>query len=210
MPHYESGSSGSLDNSVCKRLRISSLVDMSADDNTYKLFSTACDLLDVLRSRGMETENWNIMLARLKKRMWPRSILLFGACKIKLRTPMPSKAIQLLRSRFLLSLPQPLLQQCTQLHLLRFVFHMAAMMARLLIKTVPKFQQPNQNPEFQMHARYLASVVAEPPAMAKLTRGCQTNSSKGLRNLFLNTGDLKSMVVHVFKTSPIEQLFTLP
>ncbi len=57
MPRNESGSSGSLDNSGCIRLRISSLVDMSADENPYELFGTACDLLDVLCRRGVETKN---------------------------------------------------------------------------------------------------------------------------------------------------------
>ena len=62
MPQNESGSSGSLDNSGCKRLCIS-----SADESPYELFGTACDLLRVLRSKGMdamETENWNLMLRR--------------------------------------------------------------------------------------------------------------------------------------------------
>ena len=47
MPHYESGF---LDNSDCKRLRISSLVDMPAEEDTYDLCASANDLVDEMRS----------------------------------------------------------------------------------------------------------------------------------------------------------------
>ena len=54
MPHHESGS---LDNS--ERLSISSLVDIPAEDDKYDLFGTAPDLLELMGSRAMHTENWN-------------------------------------------------------------------------------------------------------------------------------------------------------
>ena len=48
--------SGSLDISGFKRLRISSLVDMPADDtvDTYDLCASACDLVDQMRSKGID------------------------------------------------------------------------------------------------------------------------------------------------------------
>ena len=68
MSHHESGSldSGSLDNSDCKRLRISSLVtvDMPAEEDTYGLYGAAIELVDEMRSRGFdsETDMWNNLL----------------------------------------------------------------------------------------------------------------------------------------------------
>ena len=49
MPHHESGS---LD-SDCKRLRISSLVHMSAEEYMYFLHISASDFVDDLRSKGL-------------------------------------------------------------------------------------------------------------------------------------------------------------
>ena len=63
MPHHDSHASGSLDNSGCKRLRISSLVcDMSAEHEKYVLFASGGDLVDELRSKGFHTNMWETML----------------------------------------------------------------------------------------------------------------------------------------------------
>ena len=63
MPHHEIHASGSLDNSGCKRLRISSLVDdMAEEENIYDLYASAIELLDEMRSRCMDTEHWSNML----------------------------------------------------------------------------------------------------------------------------------------------------
>ena len=52
-----------LDNSGCKRLRISSLVcDMSAEQDKYVLFASGSDLVDELRSKGFHTNMWETML----------------------------------------------------------------------------------------------------------------------------------------------------
>jgi hypothetical protein len=54
-----------LDNSGCKRLRISSLVcDMSAEHEKYVLFASGSDLVDELRSKGFDTDMWKTMLTR--------------------------------------------------------------------------------------------------------------------------------------------------
>ena len=45
-----------LDNSGCKRLRISSLVcDMSAENSVYALMASGSDLVDKLRTKGLDT-----------------------------------------------------------------------------------------------------------------------------------------------------------
>ena len=63
MPHHEIHASGSLDNSGCKRLRISSLVDaMAEEENIYDLYASAIELLDAMTSRSMATEHWSKML----------------------------------------------------------------------------------------------------------------------------------------------------
>jgi hypothetical protein len=63
MPHHEIHDSGSLDNSGCKRLRISSLVDdMAEEENIYDLYASAIELLDEMSSRSMATEHWSKML----------------------------------------------------------------------------------------------------------------------------------------------------
>ena len=63
MPHDEIHASGSLDNSGCKRLRISSLVDdMAEEENIYDLYASCIELLDEMRSRCMDTEHWSNML----------------------------------------------------------------------------------------------------------------------------------------------------
>ena len=63
MPHHEIHASGSLDNSGCKRLRISSLVDdMAEEENEFALYASAIALLDEMSSRGMPTEHWSNML----------------------------------------------------------------------------------------------------------------------------------------------------
>ena len=68
MPHHEIHASGSLDNSGCKRLRISSLVDDMAEEeiqeNIFDLFTSGIELLDQMRGCGMDTANWNKMLHR--------------------------------------------------------------------------------------------------------------------------------------------------
>ena len=68
MPHDEIHASGSLDNSGCKRLRISSLVDDMAEEeiqeNIFDLFRVGIELLDQMRGCGMDTANWNKMLHR--------------------------------------------------------------------------------------------------------------------------------------------------
>ena len=68
MPHHEIHASGSLDNSGCKRLRISSLVDDMAEEeiqeNIFDLFRVGIELLDQMRGCGMDTANWNKMLHR--------------------------------------------------------------------------------------------------------------------------------------------------
>jgi hypothetical protein len=52
---------GSLDNS--ERLRISSLVDMSAEEeDMYDVCATASDLVDAMRLRFMETQTWLLMI----------------------------------------------------------------------------------------------------------------------------------------------------
>ena len=58
MPHHEIHASGSLDNSGCKRLRISSLVDdMAEEENEFDLYASAIELLDEMSSRSMATEH---------------------------------------------------------------------------------------------------------------------------------------------------------
>ena len=64
MPHHEIHASGSLDNSGCKRLRISSLVDMPEEENIYVLYNSGIKLLDEMRACGMDTTNRNKMLDR--------------------------------------------------------------------------------------------------------------------------------------------------
>ncbi len=67
MPHH---ASGSLDNSGCKRLRISSLVDMpEEEDNAIQDISEICvlhasgiALLDEMSIRCIATEHWSNML----------------------------------------------------------------------------------------------------------------------------------------------------
>ena len=57
MPHH------ALDNSGCERLRISSLVcDMSAENNEYDLMASGSDLVDKLRTKGLDTDMWKTML----------------------------------------------------------------------------------------------------------------------------------------------------
>ena len=69
MPHYENHASGSLDNSGCKRLRISSLVDdMAEEEYIYDLYASAIELLDALTSRSMATEHWSNMLKIASKK----------------------------------------------------------------------------------------------------------------------------------------------
>jgi hypothetical protein len=57
--------SGSPDNSDCKRVRISSLIDMpgeTANFECFDLFESGSQLLDAMRSCGMDTANRNKML----------------------------------------------------------------------------------------------------------------------------------------------------
>ena len=57
--------SGSPDNSDCKRLRISSLIDMSEEKDNFEcfdLYESGTKLLDAMRSCGMDTANRNKML----------------------------------------------------------------------------------------------------------------------------------------------------
>ena len=63
MPHHEIHASGSLDNSGCKRLRISSLVDdMAEEENEFDLYASAIELLDEMSNRSMATAHWSNML----------------------------------------------------------------------------------------------------------------------------------------------------
>ncbi len=72
MPHHDSHASGSLDNSGCERLRISSLVcDMSAEQDKYELIASGNDLVDELRSRGLDTDVWKTMLTSAFKESAP-------------------------------------------------------------------------------------------------------------------------------------------
>ena len=66
MPHHDSHASGSLDNSGCKRLRISSLVDDMAEEEIqkYLLCASGGELVDELRSKGFQTNIWETMLTR--------------------------------------------------------------------------------------------------------------------------------------------------
>ncbi len=77
MPHREIHASGSLDNSGCKRLRISSLVDMpeeqAIEDNLlkYELLASGNDLVDALSSKGLDTDMWKTMLTSAFKESVP-------------------------------------------------------------------------------------------------------------------------------------------
>ena len=62
MPHHEIHASGSLDNSGCKRLRISSLVDMPEEENIYVLYNSSVKLLEEMGRCGMDTTNRTKML----------------------------------------------------------------------------------------------------------------------------------------------------
>ena len=67
MPHH---ASGSLDNSGCKRLRISSLVDMPEEENNAiediseicVLYASGISLLEEMSIRCIATEHWSNML----------------------------------------------------------------------------------------------------------------------------------------------------
>ena len=54
--------SGSPDNSDCKRLRISSLIDMPEEEDIFDLYNSGTKLLNEMRSCGMDTANSNKML----------------------------------------------------------------------------------------------------------------------------------------------------
>ncbi len=54
--------SGSPDNSHCKRLRISSLIDMPEEEDIYDLYPSGIRLLHEMRSRSMDTEHWSHLL----------------------------------------------------------------------------------------------------------------------------------------------------
>ena len=54
--------SGSPDNSDCKRLRISSLIDMPEEEDIFDLYHSGTKLLNEMRSRSMDTEHWSHML----------------------------------------------------------------------------------------------------------------------------------------------------
>ena len=56
--------SGSPDNSDCKRVRISSLIDMPEEENIYVLFDYGNKLLDEMRGCGMDTTHRVKMLDR--------------------------------------------------------------------------------------------------------------------------------------------------
>ena len=59
MPSHESES---LEVSSCKRLRVSSLVDMSGDeDHLFDMCATATECLEELRSRGIDVAMWKKM-----------------------------------------------------------------------------------------------------------------------------------------------------
>ena len=65
MPHHEIHASGSLDNSGCKRLRISSLVDMPEEEDISEicvLYASGIALLDEMSIRCIATEHWSNML----------------------------------------------------------------------------------------------------------------------------------------------------
>ena len=61
MPSHESES---LEGSSCKRLRVSSLVDMSGDEehDVFDLCATAAECLEELRSRGVDVALWKKMV----------------------------------------------------------------------------------------------------------------------------------------------------
>ena len=60
MPSHESES---LEGSSCKRLRVSSLVDMSGDeDQLFEMCTTASECLEELRSRGVDVAMWKKMV----------------------------------------------------------------------------------------------------------------------------------------------------
>ena len=54
--------SGSPDNSVCKRLRISSLIDMPEEEDIFDLYPSGIVLLNQMRSRSMDTDDWSHLL----------------------------------------------------------------------------------------------------------------------------------------------------
>ena len=119
-----------LDYSGSKRLRISSLIDMPADEegDMCELFVTANGYVEEMRSRGMDPANWNKLIGKALDGDDPavlKKVILHmqNTIRADFEPTMPAKAAKLLRPLALLSLPLPPLLHKGQLFLFRLLFH---------------------------------------------------------------------------------------